>query len=165
MTYQFKEKNATIFDHRGYFSIGIYNPKYYCNVGTLWRTAAIFGANFIFTVGEGRYKAESADTTKTHCHIPLFHFDTIQDFRNSLHQNCEIVAVEMVEKATMLSKFCHKIRAAYLLGAEDSGIPNEVLKSCNRYIKLPGKISLNVSTAGSIVLYDRITKMEAYEAD
>ncbi len=159
MTFQFKEKNATIFDQRGYFGIGIYNPKYYCNVGTLWRTAAIFGANFLFTIGEGRYKQEKADTTKSHLHIPLFHFNTIKDLRSSLHPNCEIVAVEMINKAVMLDKFCHKERAIYLLGSEDDGIPPETIRACNRFIKLPGAISLNVATAGSIVLYDRITKL------
>ena len=29
---------------RGYFGIGIYGPKMTKNIGTLWRTADIFGA-------------------------------------------------------------------------------------------------------------------------
>lgn len=35
---------------RGYFGIGIYNGKNTANIGTLWRSAAILGANFIFTI-------------------------------------------------------------------------------------------------------------------
>ena len=36
---------------RGYFGIGIYGPKMTKNIGTLWRTADIFGADFMFTIG------------------------------------------------------------------------------------------------------------------
>ncbi len=35
----------------GYFGIGIYGPKMTKNIGTLWRTADIFGADFMFTIG------------------------------------------------------------------------------------------------------------------
>lgn len=162
--FQFKEHNEQLFENKGYFAIGIYNPKYYCNVGTLWRTAAIFGANFIFTVGEGRYKAEKADVTKAHQNIPLFSFDNIQQLKSILHQNCDLIIVELVEKAVPLSEFNHPERAVYLLGSEDQGLPPHIIAeaSSNKRIKLPGKISLNVATAGSIVLYDRITKGEKF---
>lgn len=163
MAFQFKEHNKSAFDKVGYCGIGIYNPKYYCNVGVLWRTAAIWGVDFIFTVGEGRYKAEKADTTKAHHNIPLFSFDTIQDLRNTLYQNCDIVGVELVNKAQMLHEFKHPDRAVYLLGSEDTGIPQHVLRECNRMIKLPGKVSLNVAVTGTTVLYDRIIKRNEWK--
>lgn len=40
---------------RGYFGIGVYHSKNADNIGTLWRSAAIFGADFIFTNGIGGY--------------------------------------------------------------------------------------------------------------
>lgn len=48
---------------RGYFGIGIYNPKTETNMGTLWRSAYNFGADFIFTIGM-RYKKMGSDTAK-----------------------------------------------------------------------------------------------------
>lgn len=158
--FQFKEHNESVFEKKGYCGIGIYNPRYYCNVGTLWRSAAIFGADFIFTVGEGRYKAEKADVTNAHHHIPLFTFKSIEQLKDVLHPNCDIVIVELVNKAVMLSEFVHPDRAIYLLGSEDEGLPPHIIatSSNSKRIKLPGKISLNVATAGSIVLYDRVVK-------
>lgn len=37
---------------RGYFGIGIFHGKSSENLGTLWRSAAILGADFIFTIGK-----------------------------------------------------------------------------------------------------------------
>jgi len=63
---------------RGYFGIGIENTKTYQNIGTLYRSAIIFGANYIFTIGK-RYKKQSSDTTKAFRHIPLYHFRTLNE--------------------------------------------------------------------------------------
>ncbi|MFV1872286.1 MAG: TrmH family RNA methyltransferase [Oleiphilus sp.] len=46
-----------------------------------------------------------------------------------------------------------------LLGAESSGLPNKVFERCHSLIKLPGEFSLNVASAGSIVIYDRVSKI------
>jgi tRNA (guanosine-2'-O-)-methyltransferase len=43
---------------RGYYGIGIENVKTAENVGTLWRSAYILGASFIFTIGK-RYKKQA----------------------------------------------------------------------------------------------------------
>ena len=59
---------------RGYFAIGIYESKTETNIGTLWRSAYNFGADFIFTIGK-RYKKEPSDTTKSERHIPLYGYD------------------------------------------------------------------------------------------
>lgn len=42
---------------KGYYGIGIYETKEETNVGTLWRSAQNFGADFIFTIG-ARYKTQ-----------------------------------------------------------------------------------------------------------
>lgn len=58
---------------RGYFGIGVYHPKNVINIGTLWRSANCFGADFLFTIGH-RYKHQGSDTLKTYRHIPLYLF-------------------------------------------------------------------------------------------
>ena len=51
--------------------------------------------------------------------------------------------------------FEHPRRCVYLLGAEDSGLSKQAIAKCHFLIKFKSQKSLNVSVAGSIVLYDR----------
>ena len=143
---------------RGYFGIGIINGKCEANIGTLWRSANIFGAQFIFTIGKRYPKKQSTDTMQTPRHIPLFEYDNWEDFKKGIPRDCEIVAVEIDERSKPIETMKHSERAIYLLGAEDKGIPQEILKECTRIIQLPGEHCLNVSTSGSIIMYDRILK-------
>ena len=69
------------------------------------------------------------------------------------------MGVEIDDKAEWLHEFEHPKRAIYLLGAEDTGLPEEVKEKCHFLIKLPGNTSLNVGVTGSIVLHDRATKV------
>lgn len=147
-------RKAQAKDPRGYFAIGIYNPKKEVNIGTLWRTAYILGAAYVFTVG-ARYKLQSSDTVKTHRHIPLIHYTDFDDFYEHLPYDAQLVGVELAEKARELSTFTHPQRAIYLLGAEDHGLSEAIMDKCHHLIKLRGAYSLNVSVAGSIVMYHR----------
>ena len=45
---------------KGYFEIGIYQPKYEENIGTLMRSAYQLGAAGVFTVGK-RYRKQVGD--------------------------------------------------------------------------------------------------------
>lgn len=140
---------------RGFFAIGIYHTKNGTNVGTLIRSAYSFGADFIFTVGK-RYKKQSS-AVKLHRHIPVLHFSTIENMREALPANCRMVAVEIDDKAIPIKEFKHPQRVVYLLGAEDHGLPPELLNGC-QIIQLPGRHCLNVATAGAIVMFDRLMK-------
>ena len=142
---------------RGYFGIGIYNGKNIQNVGTLWRSAAILGADFIFTIGD-RYTKQCSDTMSTPRHIPLYHYGDGEDFFNHVPCGCKVVAVELCDGSIPLDKYYHGERCIYLLGAEDDGLPPEVLARCDDKVQIYGEYCLNVAVAGSIVMYDRITK-------
>lgn len=141
---------------RGYFGIGIENGKTKINLGTLWRSAHIFGASFIFTVGK-RYKAQSSDVKKTWKHVPLFEFSTMIDLKGHLPHDCQLVGIEMRREATDVDDFYHPERAAYILGSEDAGLSPEAIAACQcAIIRIFGNDCLNVAVAGSIVLYDRL---------
>jgi len=142
---------------RGYFGIGIFHGKNEQNIGTLWRSANIFGADFIFTIGR-RYAKQSSDTMKTPRHIPLFNFADWDDFMAHIPYDCPVIAVELDDDSVPIKHFVHPQRCIYLLGAEDSGIPKSVLNHCQDIIQLPGDVCMNVSVAGSIVMYDRVNK-------
>lgn len=140
---------------QGFFAIGIYHSKNGINIGTLWRTAFIFGASFIFTICR-KYKEQSSDTMKSYRHIPLFHFKDFDDFKLHLPYNCRIVGIEMDDRAKELKGYIHPERACYLLGAEDTGLPDSIINKCHDLIKLDGKYSMNVAVTGSVVIYHRV---------
>ncbi len=145
---------------RGYFGIGIYRGKTVHNLGTLWRSAYQMGASFIFTIGS-RYKKQCSDTYKAFRHIPLFQFKTFEDFKKMITYDCKIVCIEFNNKSVQLREFEHPKRCIYLLGAEDSGLPEKIYKNYD-CVELPSvrQPSYNVAMAGTIVMYDRLIKQK-----
>lgn len=141
----------------GYFGIGIENIKTEYNIGTLFRSAYTFGADFIFTINK-RYKQQSSDTFKTSRHIPLFNYETFEDFYKNMPYSCMLVGIEIDPKAEVLKDFIHPERCIYLLGAEDHGLTKKATEKCHKLIQIPSIKCLNVSVAGSIIMYDRMIK-------
>jgi len=141
---------------RGFFGVGIVSGKTPANLGTLWRSAHVFGAAFLFTVGK-RYTHQCSDTTKASRHVPLYTYDTLDAMHKQLPLACQLVGVELTEAAETLAAFSHPAACVYLLGAEDSGLSADTLSRCDRVVRLPGRFCLNVAVAGSIVLHHRVT--------
>ena len=148
---------------RGYFGVALWNPKHEVNVGTLWRTAFLYDAAFIATIG-ARYQKQASDTPGAANHIPLINYTDVDDLIEHLPFSCPLVGVELDPRARNLASYAHPQRAVYLLGAEDHGLPQKVLGRCHDLVEIPGARpwSMNVSVAGSIVLYDRFTKAAAH---
>lgn len=144
---------------RGYFGVAFWQPKSQVNVGTLWRSAFLYDAAFIATVGH-RYDKQAGDTPNTANHVPLLHYRDLDDLIEHLPYSCPLVGVELADQAVPLDRFCHPLRAVYLLGAEDYGLPAKVLDRCHHVVQIPAARdwSMNVAAAGSIVMYDRHTK-------
>lgn len=142
---------------RGFFGIGIQHTKTKQNVGTLWRSASIMGASFIFTIGK-RYRKQSSDTMQSWKHIPLYNYETFDEFYKALPYDCQLIGIELDEESVPIEQFKHPERCVYLLGAEDHGLTNEAITKCHGLIQLPGEFCMNVSVAGSIAMYDRILK-------
>ncbi len=147
------------YPNNGFYGIGIVHGKHDHNIGTLWRSAYILGASFIFTVGRA-YKPQTSDVVSAWARIPLYHYDTIDELKKNLPYSTRIVAIELDKKSVALEKYKHPERAAYILGNEINGLPESVLAACHDIVQLPGSFSLNVSVAGSIVLYDLVAKRE-----
>ena len=143
---------------RGYFGIGIYNPKREVNIGTLWRSAFSLGASHIFSIGN-RIKPQSSDTVKAWKHIPYFRYKTSEEFlKYGIPKDCQLIGIEIHKKAKPLRNFVHPERAIYILGAEDHGLSNELIDSCQYLVQLHGMTCLNVAVSGSIVIHDRVDK-------
>lgn len=143
---------------RGFTGIGIYTPKTASNVGGLWRSAHAFGADFIFTVGARHPSHCRMDVSRATRHIPLFEWETFEEFVGNLPRHSKLVGVEY-PGTRKLAGYTHPHQAVYLLGAEDHGLPSEVLDVCDSVVEIDAcSICLNVATAGGIILYDRAAK-------
>lgn len=140
----------------GYFGVAAYHPRTEANVGTLWRSAKTYRAAMVATVGR-RYVHQSSDTCRTPSSVPLHHYNDLGDLIDHLPHGCQLVGVELDDRAVPLGGFRHPDRALYLLGAEDHGLPDKVLSRCHHVIHIPTPEpwSLNVSVAGSLVMDHR----------
>ncbi|GAB7255762.1 RNA methyltransferase [Polaribacter sp. OB-PA-B3] len=143
---------------QGFFGIGIQNGKTPENLGVLWRSAQNMGASFIFTIGN-RYAKQACDTHKAVGAMPYFHYETFDDFFKNLPKGAMLVGVELDEKAVQLETFKHPKRCVYLLGAEDHGMSKIAIEKSHHLVKFKSELSLNVSVAGSIIMYDRQAKL------
>ena len=146
---------------RGYFAIGIEGVSKLGNLGNLVRTAHGFGAAFVFTIkpqlkpGDQKSLASTfSDTSKTGDHVPFFEFKSVEEM--TLPNGCQLVGVEITDDAIDMPTFRHPLNAAYILGSERLSISPGILKKCDHVIKIPTKFSLNVATAGALVMYDRL---------
>ena len=140
---------------RGFFEVGVYHPKTETNIGTLMRSAFQLGAAGLFTIG-ARYRPQASDTLKTYRHLPVRHFATFEEFQEARPFGARLVGIEMGGKP--LGATAHPQQAVYLLGAEDHGLPPDVLAKCQQVMSLEAARtpSYNVAVAGSIVMYHRL---------
>ncbi|HVQ11206.1 MAG TPA: RNA methyltransferase [Methyloceanibacter sp.] len=140
---------------RGYFAIGIEGISKAVNLGNLLRSAHAFGASFAFTIGADEAALHmQGDTSKASTHLPLYHWRSLADLK--LPRGCSLVGVELIDGAQELPSFPHPLRAAYVLGPERGALSPDLAARCQHLVRIPSAFSLNLATAGAIVMYDRL---------
>jgi tRNA G18 (ribose-2'-O)-methylase SpoU len=140
---------------RGFFAIVIEGASKAVNLGNLLRSAHAFGASFAFTIGaDPRVMDTIADTSRAPSHLPLYHWKSVDELH--LPRGCRLVGIELVEDAIELPAFAHPLQAAYVLGPERGVLSPELIARCAHLVRIPTAFSLNVATAGAIVMYDRL---------
>ncbi|MEO0411716.1 MAG: TrmH family RNA methyltransferase [Pseudomonadota bacterium] len=143
----------------GFFGIGIIGASKAGNAGNLIRTANAFGAQFVFLINPNfRRDINKFDTSKSSSAIPVFEESHLESL--TIPNGVERVGVELCEDAIDLPQFAHPRRALYIFGAERISLPDDVREGCDYMVKIPTKFSLNVATAGAIVMYDRMRALE-----
>lgn len=143
---------------RGYFAIGVEGISKPVNLGNLLRSAHAFGASFVFTIGaDERALQTQADTSKAWAHLPVYHWRSLAELK--LPKGCSLVGVEILEEARELPSFPHPLRAAYVLGPECGELGAERAARCQQLVRIPAAFSLNLATAGAIVMYDRLRSL------
>ena len=148
---------------RGYFGIGVEGLSKPMNAGNLFRSAHAFGASFVFTVAALQPPDGAAsDTSDSRQQVPYYGFDSVRTL--CLPEGCSLVGVEFLDDAVALPSFRHPRRAAYVLGQERGSLSPEMMDCVDYVVKIPTRFSLNLATAGAIVMYDRLISAQRFGA-
>ncbi|MDP6708398.1 MAG: RNA methyltransferase [Alphaproteobacteria bacterium] len=145
---------------RGYFAIGVERLSKPMNAGNLFRSAHAFGASFLFSIAaEYRYpkRRNRSDTSRAPEHLPLYEYPDVASL--TLPEGCRLIGVELLDEAVVLPSFRHPSQAAYVLGPERGQLSPELLARCDETVKIPTAFSINVATAGAILMYDRLISL------
>ena len=146
------------------FSIGIFQGKTSYNVVKLRRIATQLGASECFVIhprfrqGSAEWTAEEDNKIDASC-VPYVEYLDFDEFSSKAKEGYVFVAIEMGGQD--LVEYKHPRKAIYILGAEDNGVSTLVQRACRDMVALPSSRSqsFNVTCAGSIVMYDRMTKL------
>lgn len=138
---------------RGYCGIAFWQPKDKENVGTVFRNAHAFGADFIAVIGARVEYRQASNTTRAEKHVPVFHYTDMDDFLAHIPLGCDLIPVEV--DGEDIKNFVHPERAIYLFGGEDRTLP-EV--PCKKRLSIETDYCLNMATTSAIVLFSRSLK-------
>lgn len=132
------------------------------NFGAIIRTAECVGVHCVIIPDKGSASI-NADAIKTSSgalnRVPISRSSNLKTTLNYLKQSgVEIVGVTEYAKEIYYKTSLDK-PIALILGSEEDGISKDLLKMCDKLIKIPlkGEItSLNVSVAAGIVMYEAL---------
>ena len=147
----------------------LHNVRSLYNVGAFFRTADAVGLSRLYVSGftgapPSKQIAKTAlgseQTVRWERADPLALIDAR---RNA---GWETAAVETVDEAVDLFEWQPKFPVLIVFGHEVEGLPAEVVQRCSTRVRIPmvgAKRSLNVATAGGVVMYELFRKMRAPE--
>jgi tRNA G18 (ribose-2'-O)-methylase SpoU len=146
-------------------SILLDNVRSMYNVGSFFRTADAAGCEKLYLCGITARPPKRA-ITKTALGseetVPWEHpVDPGALVQQLRQQNQEIAAVETSIHAVDLFDWQPRFPVCILFGHEVDGLRPELLALCDTHVRIPmlgRKHSLNVATAGGVVLYDLLRK-------
>lgn len=132
------------------------------NIGAIIRTAECLGFDAVFL-------PKKIDITPNiirasmgaFFHIPVFRQSIFQTIKNLSDQGFKIVGIEITPNSKDIFETELSGDIMLIIGDEDKGISQEILKKCNFSIKIPmrGKTnSLNMSVAASLAMFETIRK-------
>jgi len=130
------------------------------NLGAIARSAHCFGAHgLIIPISNNAAITEEAVKTSAGAleKLPVCKVASIQQAFDELSLNGITIAATALEKADYLNKVDFTGPLAIVMGSEDKGVSNFVLKNADQLIQIPmtGTFdSLNVSVASGIVFYE-----------
>jgi 23S rRNA (guanosine2251-2'-O)-methyltransferase len=141
------------------------NVRSLYNVGAFFRTADAAGLESLYLTGitgTPPKKALSKTALGADETVPWSHsWDAVSVVDGLRHREVEIAAIETSVHAVDLFDWQPRFPVCVVFGHEVDGIRPEVLARCDTHIRIPmlgRKHSLNVATAGGIVIYELLRK-------
>ena len=138
--------------------VSLSNPY---NVGSIMRSAAVFGVETVWLVGAtpGPADAKVKKTgLGTEGGIPTSRVDSAATAAAEARAaGFQVVALELATDAEPIASYEFTGATCLVIGNEGHGLPPSALAACDAavYVPQPGKVaSLNVATATSIALYE-----------
>ena len=143
------------------FAVGVYNISKEFNIGSLLRTAHCAKVKEFFLIGEKSFNTYAAVSSEKWTKIN--HYEKIEDFIQFVKtSNYNLVIIDQSSNSKSLFDFEYPQNPLFLLGAEKGGVAIELKQMNFPIVEIPqyGLIhSLNLSCAGSIVIYHYIYKL------
>lgn len=142
--------------------VALIDPKYPHNVGQVLRLCAcydvpklVISGRRVALEGDGkRYRLPREERLKSYSSVDLSQHDK----PTRLFGDATPVAVEFGQSSECLIEFQHPNNAVYVFGPEDGSLDRRILGACHRFVHIPTRHCLNLSTAVATVLYDRRIK-------
>ncbi|MCH5227891.1 MAG: 23S rRNA (guanosine(2251)-2'-O)-methyltransferase RlmB [Muribaculaceae bacterium] len=139
------------------------------NFGAIARSAECAGADFIVIPERGSASVTS-DAVRASAgalfHIPVCRVKELNTAIGRLKENGYKIVGASEKSAENYTDIDYNLPVALVMGAEDTGISNEVLRRCDDLAAIPikGKVgSLNVSVACGVMLYEAVRQRSLSE--
>ena len=146
-------------------SILLHDVRSLYNVGAFFRTADGVACERLYLSGiTGRPPKSAISKTALGADetVPWEHQPDARALVEQLRtQQYEIAAVETTVHSVDLFDWKARFPVCILFGHEVEGLPSSLLELCDTYVRIPmlgRKHSLNVATAGGVVLYELLRK-------
>jgi tRNA G18 (ribose-2'-O)-methylase SpoU len=142
----------------------LHNVRSLYNVGAFFRTADAVGVSKMYLSGfTGAPPAKQIAKTALGAEqsVAWERVDADRLIDQQRRAGCETVAIETVDDATDLFDWMPRFPVLVVFGHEVDGLPRELVERCDRRVRVPMaglKRSLNVATAGGVVLYEIFRK-------
>ena len=160
---------ASVYDDLGPLPVRVllHNVRSLYNVGAFFRTADAVGVETVYLAGITGHPpqkeiAKTALGAEAHVSWESCSPEDVGAHLDTLRQRgYELAAVETSPHAVDLFDWRPCFPVCLLFGHEVNGLDRTVLERCDTYIRLPMrgvKHSLNVATAGGVVLYELLRK-------
>jgi tRNA(Leu) C34 or U34 (ribose-2'-O)-methylase TrmL len=139
------------------------DPKYGHNAASALRSCAAFGVGQLWITGDrvldqwrGRGRLHREERMKSYGSTDVF----LSDYPFDAFAGVVPVAIEVRENAESLTDFEHPDNAVYVFGPEDGSLHSVHARQCHRFVIIPSLHCLNLATAVTVVLADRVMKRQ-----
>ncbi len=145
----------------------LHNVRSLYNVGAFFRTADAVGLSRLYLSGFTG-SPPSRQITKTALgseqSVTWQRAEPLAVIDERRRAGWEAAAIETVEDAVDLFDWQPRFPVLVVFGHEVDGLPEDIVQRCETRVRIPmvgAKRSLNVATAGGVVLYDLFRRMRA----